>query len=176
MVIQIRDDRQMRALTGLSQKQFDALLTQFTAEYEEKRWKAYEQGVAAGKRQRKPGAGQKGKLPTPADKLLFVLYYYKTYPTFDVLGTQFGMVRSKAHENLHRLSPVLHETLVRLGVMPHREFATPQALKQALQGIDQLLIDVTERVYRRSQDDQVQREHYSGKKSATRSRTQSCLP
>lgn len=124
MVIQIRDDRQMRALTGLSQKQFDALLAEFTAVYEERRWRAYEQGATAGKRQRKPGAGQKGKLPTPADKLLFVLYYYKTYPTFDVLGTQFGMVRSKANENLHRLSPVLHETLVRLGVMPHREFVT----------------------------------------------------
>lgn len=168
MVIQIRDDRHMRALTGLSQKQFDALLIEFTAVYEEGRWKAYEQGVAAGTRQREPGAGQKGKLPTPADKLLFVLYYYKTYPTFDVLGTQFGMARSKAHENLHRLSPVLHETLVRLGVMPHREFATPEELKQALQGTDQLLIDVTERLYRRSQDDQVQREHYSGKKSVTR--------
>jgi hypothetical protein len=158
----------MRALTGLSQKQFETLLTEFTAVYEARRWKAYEQGVVARMRQRKPGAGQKGKLPTPADKLLFVLYYYKTYPTFDVLGTQFGMARSKAHENLHRLSPVLHETLVRLGVMPHREFATPEELKQALQGIDQLLIDVTERLYRRSQDDQVQREHYSGKKSATR--------
>ncbi len=40
-----------------------------------------------------------------AEKLQFVLYYYKTYPTFDVLGTQFAMARSKAHENLHKLSP-----------------------------------------------------------------------
>jgi hypothetical protein len=139
-------------------------IEEFTAVYEARRWEAYEQGVAAWTRQRKPGAGQKGKLPTSADKLLCVLYYCKTYPTFDVSGTQFGMVRSKAHENLHRLSPALHETLVRL-VMPHREFATPEELKQSLQGIDQLLIDVTERLYRRSQDDQVQREHYSGKKT-----------
>lgn len=176
MIIQIRDDRQMRALTGLSQQQFEVLLLEFTVVYEARSWEAYEQGIVAGMRQRKPGAGQKGKLPTLADKLLFVLYYYKTYPTFDVLGTQFGMARSKAHENLHRLSPVLHETLVRLGVMPHREFATPEELRQALQGLDQLLIDVTERLYRRSQDAQVQREHYSGKKSATRSRIPSCPP
>ena len=47
-----------------------------------------------------------------ADKLLFVLYYYKTYPTFDVLGTQFELVRSKAHENLHKLSPIFYDTLV----------------------------------------------------------------
>ena len=100
-----------------------------------------------------------------AEKLLFVLYYYKTYPTFDVLGTQFDMVRSKANENLHKLSPLLYDTLVYLELMPHREFDTPEAMKAALQGIDQVIIDATERAYRRSQEDAKQREHYSGKKN-----------
>ena len=100
------------------------------------------------------------------DKLLFVLYYYKTYPTFDVLGTPFAMVRSKAHENLHTLSPVLYKTLVRLEMMPHRAFKTPEEVKSALKGADRLIIDATERAYRRSQDDTKQREHSSGKKSA----------
>lgn len=95
-------------------------------------------------------------------------YYYKTYPTFDVLGTQFAMVRSKAHENLHKLSPVLHKTLVRLEMMPHREFTTPEEFKSALKGADRLIIDATERAYRRSQDDAKQREHYSGKKKSIR--------
>jgi len=99
-----------------------------------------------------------------ADKLLFVLYYYKTYPTFDVLGTQFEMARSKANKNLHKLSPILHLALVRLGLMPHREFKTPDELKSALDGVDQIIIDATERAYRRSQDNETQREHYSGKK------------
>jgi len=66
MVISIRDDRQMRALTGLSKKQFESLLKEFTIAYEEMQWQAYEEGIAAGKRQRKPGGGQKGKLPTLA--------------------------------------------------------------------------------------------------------------
>ena len=100
-----------------------------------------------------------------ADKLLFVLYYYKTYPTFDVLGTQFELVRSKAHENLHKLSPILYDTLVYLDLMPYRELGTLEALKAALQGVDQVIIDATERAYRRSQDDTKQREHYSGKKN-----------
>jgi hypothetical protein len=46
------------------------------------------------------------------EKLLFVLYYSKTYPTFDALGTQFDRVRSKANENLHKLSPIFYATLV----------------------------------------------------------------
>ena len=165
MCLQIRDDRQMKALTGLSGAQFDQLLPVFSEVYDATGQHTYEQGVAAGTRQRKPGGGSKGKLSTMSDKLEFVLYYYKTYPTFDVLGTQFDMARSKANENLHKLSPILYDTLVHLELMPYREFATPEDLKAALQGVDQLLIDVTERAYHRSTDDTTQREHYSGKKN-----------
>ena len=166
MGIQIRDDRQMKALTGLSQAQFDALLPVFRDVYEATQQQAYAAGIASGTRRRKPGGGAKGKLSTMADKLLFVLYYYKTYPTFDVLGTQFEMGRSKANENLHKLSLILYDTLVDLELMPYRELGTPAALKAASHGGDHVIIDATERAYRRSQEDAKQREHYSGKKTA----------
>ena len=168
MGLLIRDERQMKALTGLSQAQFDHLLPVFSDIYQAIQQHTYEKGVESGTRRRKPGGGSKGKLPTMAEKLLFVLYYYKTYPTFDVLGTQFAMARSKANEHLHKLSPILYDTLVHLELMPYRELATPEDLKAALQGVEQLIIDATERAYRRSQDDAKQREHYSGKKKSIR--------
>lgn len=172
MSMQIRDERQLRAITGLSQAQFDGLLPTFSGVYQAKRQAAYEQARQAGKRQRKRGGGRKSKLATMADKLLFVLYYYKTYPTFDVLGVQFDLARSKACTNLHLLSPILHETLVQLEMMPAREFKSVEELTLALQGVDQVIIDATECAYRRPQDADQQRDHYSGKKDATRSRTQ----
>jgi hypothetical protein len=52
--------------------------------------------------------------------------------------------------------------------MPYRELSTPEDLQAALQGMDHVIIDATERAYRRSQDDAKQREHYSGKKNAIR--------
>src|SRR2546422_9346253 len=168
MEIHLRDDRQMKALTGLSQAQFDYLLPVFSDIYQATQHQKYEEGVKSGTRARKPGGGFKGKLPTMADKLLFVLYYYKTYPTFDVLGTQFELVRSKAHANLHKLSPILYDTLVHLELMPYRELGTPEDLKAALKGVDRLIIDATERAYHRSQEDAKQREHYSGKKNSIR--------
>jgi hypothetical protein len=171
MVLAIRDDRQMRALTGLSRDQFTQLLSMFQAVYEAKRQADYEAAVQSGQRQRRPGGGRKSKLPTLADKLLFVLYYYKNYPTFDVLGTQFNLARSKAHRQVYLLSPLLHATLVQLGMMPPREFKSVAALTLALKGVDQIIIDATERPYRRSQDGEQQRAHYSGKKSAIHSRT-----
>ncbi len=162
---EIRDDRQMRALTGLSLNQFEHLLLDFAQDYQSYQEERYLEGVAQGTRQRRLGGGRKGKLPRIADKLFFTLVYFKTYPTFDVLGTQFGMGCSKANENLHRLAPILMCTLARLGVMPHREFKSVEEMKAAFEGIDRILIDVTERLYRRSQDDETQRDHYSGKKS-----------
>jgi Helix-turn-helix of DDE superfamily endonuclease len=168
MGLQIRDDRQMKALTGLSQDQFDHLLPFFSTIYETTQQKTYADGVESGTRRRKPGGGSKGTLPTLAETLQFVLYYYKTSPPFDVLGTQFAMARSKAHENLQNLSPILYDTLVHLDLMPYRELSTPEELKAALQGGDRLLIDATERAYHRSHDDAKQREHDSGKKNSIR--------
>ena len=168
MGLQIRDDRQMKALTGLSQAQFDYLLPVFSDIYRATQQQTYTEGDASGTRRRHPGGGSKGKLPTMAEKLQFVLYYYKTYPTFDVLGTQCAMARSRAHENLHKLSSMLYDTLGHLELMPYRELTTPEELKAALRGGDRLLIDATERAYHRSQDEAKQREHYSGKKNSIR--------
>jgi hypothetical protein len=166
MGLQIRDDRQMQALTGLSQAQFDHLLLAFSDMYQVSQQHTYAAGVASGTRRRKPGGGSKGKLPAIADTLLFLLYYYKTSPTFDTLGTQCEMARSKANENLHKLSPILYDTLVPLALMPYRELATPEDGKAALHGVDRLLIDATERAYHRATDEAKQREHDRGKKTA----------
>ena len=64
MGLQIRDDRQMKALTGLSQAQFTHLLSVFSDVYRTTQQQTYEEGVKAGTRRRHPGGGSKGKLPT----------------------------------------------------------------------------------------------------------------
>jgi hypothetical protein len=85
-----------------------------------------------------------------------------------VLGQQFAMARSKANAHLHKLSPMLDATLVHLELMPDRECATPEEVKAALQGVDHLLIEATERASHRSTDGTKQREHDSGKKTSRR--------
>jgi hypothetical protein len=69
---------------------------------------------------------------------------------------------------LYELSPLLHEALVQLDMMPAREFQSVADLMQALDGIDEIIIDATERAYRRPQDAQQQQAHYSGKKNSIR--------
>jgi hypothetical protein len=167
MELEIRDDRQLRALTGVSTEKLERLEVAFAKALAEEKEKIYQEQLKAGKRQRKPGGGQKGKLPTVREKLIFVLYYLKVYPTFDVFGAQFGMVRSKACENLHFLYPVLGQALVNLKVFPHRKFETVEEFRAACQNIETLLIDATERPHRRPADNEKQEELYSGKKRIT---------
>ena len=59
-------------------------------------------------------------LPTPEDRLLFILVYLKTYPLQVVQGRLFGMGQSKAHQWIHVLLVVLQATLRTLGDAPTR--------------------------------------------------------
>jgi hypothetical protein len=158
----IRNDRQFKALTGMSRTEFEQFLPTFTNAYEALRQETYE--AQRGTRQRKPGGGPKGKLVTMSQKLLFILYYWKVYPGYDVLGFQFGMDGSKACTNVHALWPVLKRALNKQDVLPRREFGSVEELREAFADIADLFIDATERPHVRPQDDEEQREKFSGKK------------
>jgi hypothetical protein len=68
-------------------------------------------------------------LPTPEDRLLFILAYVKTYSLQVVQGRLFGMGQSKANQWIHVLLPVLLAALRALGDAPARSLA---ALAQRL--------------------------------------------
>src|SRR2546425_5945626 len=68
-------------------------------------------------------------LPTPEDRLLFILVYLKTYTLQVVHGRLFGMVQGKANQWIHALLPVLLAALRALGDAPARSLA---ALAQRL--------------------------------------------
>src|SRR5215831_2084129 len=70
-------------------------------------------------------------LPTPEDRLLFILVYLKQHPTHLLHGRVFGMRQSKATQWIHVLLPVLRNALRTMGDAPCR---TLEALRQYLEG------------------------------------------
>jgi hypothetical protein len=68
-------------------------------------------------------------LPTPQDRLFFLLTYLKTYSLQVVQGRLFGMGQSKANQWIHVLLPALQAALRSLGDTPARSLA---ALAQRL--------------------------------------------
>jgi hypothetical protein len=68
-------------------------------------------------------------LPTPEDRLFFLLTYLKTYTLQVVQGRLFGMLQGKANQWIHVLLPALLAALRTLGDAPARSLT---ALAQRL--------------------------------------------
>jgi len=71
--LNIRDDRQFKSLTGLSEEQFEKLCPIFCEVYEEALEEAHVQDIFQDRRKNERGGGRKGKLPTIEDKLFSLI-------------------------------------------------------------------------------------------------------
>src|SRR5438876_1698868 len=114
-------------LTSLTLEEFQLLIPPFEA--------AFQAHMAAWRLDGKPRTArrfsvyQNCPLPTPEDRLLFILAYVKTYSLQVVQGRLFGMGQSKANQWIHVLLPALLAALRTLGDAPTRSLT---ALAQRL--------------------------------------------
>src|SRR5712692_3951157 len=104
--------------TSLTLEEFQLLAPPFEA--------AFQAPMAAWRLDGKPRTArqftvyQNCPLPTPEDRLLFILAYVKPYSLQVVQGRLFGMGQSKANQWMHVLLPVLLAALRPLGDAPAR--------------------------------------------------------
>jgi hypothetical protein len=109
-------------LTSLTLDEFQQLVPPFEA--------AFQAHMAAWRLDGKPRTARQFSvykncpLPTPEDRLLFILAYVKTYSLQVVQGRLFGMGQSKANQWIHVLLPVLLAALRALGDAPARSLST----------------------------------------------------
>jgi len=114
-------------LTSLTLDEFQLLVSPFET--------AFHARMAAWRLDGKPRSARQFSiykncpLPTPEDRLLFILTYLKTYALQVLHGRLFGMSQSKANQWIHVLLPVLLATLRALGDAPARSLT---ALAQRL--------------------------------------------
>src|SRR5215467_5817819 len=113
--------------TSLTLDEFQQLIPSFEA--------AFQAHMAAWRLDGKPRTARQFAvykncpLPTPEDRLFFILTYLKTYGLQVVQGRLFGMRQSKANQWIHVLLPALLVALRTLGDAPARSLA---ALAQRL--------------------------------------------
>jgi hypothetical protein len=114
-------------LTSLTLDEFRQLVPPFEA--------AFQAHMAAWRLDGKPRTARQFAvykncpLPTPEDRLFFILTYLKTYSLQVVQGRLFGMRQSKANQWIHVLLPALLAALRTLGDAPARSLT---ALAQRL--------------------------------------------
>ena len=125
----------LRAMTGLTQQEFTALLPHF-----ERAFLAYmEDHTIDGqpRTSRRDSTYDNTPLPTIADKLLFILTYLKQNPIQEVQGHLFGMSQANANTWIHLLPAVLNQALAQHELLPARtadELATLLATTPTKEG------------------------------------------
>jgi hypothetical protein len=108
----------LRAMTGLTQQEFTALLPHF--EHAFLAYMADRTIDGQPRTSRRYSTYETSPLPTLADKLLFILTYVKQNPIQEVQGQLFGMSQSNANKWIHLLHAVLNQALAHQELLPAR--------------------------------------------------------
>jgi len=142
------------SLTSLTVKEFKELCLGFAETWNE-HTKQDEKDPSKG--------GRPYVLDVMEDRLLFILFYLKTYPLQTVLAHSFEISQSEANFLVHQLSFILRMTLKK------DDFTPPRIPDEILARLEQensqnYGIDGTERRINRPLDQDVQEFFYSGKK------------
>lgn len=148
----LRTERQYRASSGLSEAKFNELFEIFQEVYEPKKGN--------------PASPYEPLFQDKREALFFILFYYKTYPTLQVLGLGFGCSDKSAYEYLEYIKPALKKALERKKHLAFEVFADQAMFDKAFEGVSDMLIDGFEIAVERDKDKEAQAEDYSGKKNA----------
>jgi hypothetical protein len=153
------------SMTGSTIEKFDTLLPHFT-EIHNEYLSHYELSGKPRSGIRRFCIYKNSPLPTHEDRLAFILSYIKLNSIQEAHADLFQMEQQKCNEFIHGLKVILDKTLLFLGVMPA---STNEQLQAVLNKIvvpqdKHLIHDGTEREIPRPQNDEDQKDFYSGKK------------
>lgn len=125
--------RLLQNFTGPNHQAFRRLLFSFENAYETAL--AERDAARETARQRQRGGGRKVVLATGADKLLFILSYYKFYPTQEVQGLFFGFGKAQANAWVKRLTAIVNSALGYELQLPARGPADAETMLAACPGL-----------------------------------------
>ena len=151
-------ERQWRSVIGVNEKLLCTLLGLFKQSYLE----IYSQPL----QNRLVKNNTVYCIQSEEELLLFTLFSLKSGLTYDALGVMVGMDGSNAHKNQRTGVSVLAHTLQKAGCELRREFSEPNDFIGFFteNSIDKIIIDCTEQMIQRPSGNDIQREHFSGKK------------
>lgn len=154
-----KNPQETKRLIGIDYESFQQLITQVVA--------LEKQNLAINEERKiriiKPGGGRKPKLSV-TEQILLTLVYLHHLPTFQMLGVQFGVSESTAHNLFHYWSKILRELLpASLLEQVKKNDLDWEWVKEILVEWE-LVVDSSEQVRERPKVYQEQKKFYSGKK------------
>lgn len=152
---------------GITHYQFESILPRFSSALRRAEHKrAYEEFERKMGRERRKafGVGRKPTLRTDRQKLFFILFYYKVYPTFRFAQCIFNFDKRNIQLWKEFLEPVLFEALGYQLELPVVKVNSYSGWREVCPALREFIVDTTERRVRRPKDLDDRKLYYSGKK------------
>lgn len=147
------------AVLGINHQQFESILPKFSfALREAEHKKAYEK-----ERLRAPGGGRKSTFKTDRQKLFFIFFYYKVYPTFRLAQMIFELDKKNCLYWKSFLEAVFFSALGYQLSLPKIKVKGLTGVLEICPSLKSFIIDASERRIQRPKDS-LQNQYYSGKK------------
>lgn len=145
---------------GISYAQFNKILPKFSSALRKAEYKkAWEK-----ERQRDIGGGRKSNLTTDKQKLFFILFYYKVYPTYRLAQIFFELDKKNCRYWRIFLEKVLFIALGYELCLPEIKVKGLSQLLTVCPLLKNFIVDATERRIQRPKNNKTQALYYSGKK------------
>lgn len=148
-----------KGILGINYEQFTKLVEQAELKQAQNQAEKEKQKV----RLNAKGGGRQPILSI-AEEVCLCVFYLRHYPTFEVLGLQFGVSKTKANQTVHQWLKVLRELLpASLLEQVASENSDYEMVQECLSEL-QLIVDSLEQSRERPGDNGEQKEYFSGKK------------
>lgn len=156
-----KNPKETKRLIGIEYEQLQQLISQAKALSSEK--KADQEAKKT--RIIKKGGGRKQSLPVE-EQILLTLVYLHHLPTFQLLGVQFGVSESTAHNLFHYWINILRDLLPASLVEQVKKKESEWEWVQELLSEWELVVDSWEQARERPGEYEEQKKYYSGKKKS----------
>ena len=151
--------RRFKVLMGMSTGEFDLLL----AKVEKAHPGAERKRLSKRPRKRAIGAGRRFALDL-RNRVLLLLFYYRTYATQDVAAGVFGVGQATVSRSIEEVAPLVRQC-VPIPARIHdraKRASTLEELEEILPGL-RCLVDASEQQVQRPKRKDMEKSHYSGK-------------
>lgn len=170
----------LQRIIGIEEKLLYLMIERITPLWK----KAEDARLSKRSRKRKIGAGNKYKVGEVKNLIVIVLFYYKQYPTQEILGVFFGLHQSNISRLLKKMLPLIEEAadpelrtfLAKVKEDVAREQITNlEDLIKKHPELKDVSQDATEGKVFKSQDYETQKKFYSGKAKQHTIKTQTAV-
>ena len=148
-----------KQIIGINYQQWLALIELTKIEEERLRVVNEQQKVRINKK-----GGGRPKILSQEEEVCLCVFYLRHLPTFEVLGMQFNISKTEANDTFNYWIKILRKILPSSLMEEARKDREELAMVKEMLAEQELIVDSWEQPRERPEDNQIQKEYYSGKK------------